>query len=207
VAKVCDELKIVDDSLLEMSRRAIYPEPELKGRLFHLAILGLVLRGVRASGYQLISRRPIGASSNGPAYTFNQGSGRLAHVWFEAAPAWTFYKRPSPYVEAAEGVPGAGSPIGADVMVIIPNERALIIECKYSRNPQTVARGGYEQTVAYAAEAAARLVPFVEGIVVGPEGVVLESRRTTLTVGGITIAPPSTLQSDVRAFLEQGAAQ
>ena len=201
VADVCDELRQVESSLMALSRRAIYPQPQLRGRLFHLAVLGLFLRSVRGLGHAITSRRPLGAPSVGPAYSFEYPANRQAHLWFEAAGAWKFYGHDSPYVEATQGVEGAGSPIGADLMLLLPYRKVLLVECKYSRNPQTVARGGYEQAVAYAAETWNRLAPEVVSIVVGPDEVVVSSHRTTLSVGTIVITSPSGIDTVVREFL------
>ena len=201
IAEVCDELRLVNVSLLELSRRGLFPQPELRGRLFHLAVLGLLLHALRSSGYQLISRRPIGAEARGPAYVFRVDGGAWAHVWFEASAAWSFYGRSSPYAEAARGVPGAGDPLGADIMVVIPDTKVFIVECKYSRNPQTVARGGYEQTVAYVTEASTKFAPLVRGVVIGPEGVVTARHETTLSTGSVAIAPPHALAALLTDFL------
>ena len=116
---------------------------------------------------------------------------RSAELWFEASGAWNYYGRASPYVEVARGVAGAGHPIGADLMVVVPDRSVLLIECKYSHDAQLVARGGYEQAVAYAAEAASRLAPCVVSVVVGPEEVVKSSHRTTLSVGTVGIVSPA----------------
>lgn len=130
VANTCDLLRQVEVSLLELSKRAIYPQPQLRGRLFHLAVLGLVLRSLRNLGHMVTSRRPLGAPSGGPAYSFDYATGQHAHLWFEAAGAWSYYGQASPYVEATRGVEGAGNPIGADLMLLVPNRRALLVECK-----------------------------------------------------------------------------
>ncbi len=201
VAEVCDAIRQVDVSLLELSRRALYPEPELRGRLFHLAILGLILRELRELDYPITSKRPIGAASLGPAYSVACAAGQDAHLWFEAAGAWRFYNRRSPYVEAAAGVAGAGRPLGADAMLVLPDRGALLVECKYSLDAQRVARDGYEQVVAYAAEAAHRLAPQIAAVVVGPREVVGRPHRTTLGFGTVTITHPAEVRSVVREFL------
>ena len=201
VANACDLLRQVEVSLLELAKSTIYPQPQLRGRLFHLAVLGLVLRSIRDLGLAITSRRPIGAPSVGPAYSIGDLAGPCADLWFEAAGAWSYYGKTSPYVVAAQGVEGAGSPLGADLMLLVPHRRVLLVECKYSTDAQIVARAGYEQAVAYAAEAANHLAPQVFSIVVGPDEVVSASHRTTLSIGTIAIAAPADLTAIVREFL------
>jgi hypothetical protein len=118
-------------------------------------------------------------------------------LWFEAAGAWSFYEVEESYPQAAAGVPGAGTALGTDLMLIRPGERALLIECQHSWNPSVVARGGYLQALAYATEAF-ELAPPLTSVVVGPEGVVHESGWATTMVGLIGIVPPN----DIPALIE-----
>ena len=201
VADTCDRLRRAEASLLELSRCTIWPQPQLRGRLFHLAVLGVLLRSLRHLDRVVTSRRPLGAPSAGPAYSFEDLNGQEAHLWFEAAGAWNYYGLASPYAEAAAGVEGAGNPIGADLMLLVPSRGILLVECKYSLNAQIVARDGYEQAVAYAAEAATKFTGKVLSIVVGPDEVIKSSHRTMLSVGTIAIVPTSEVDTIVREFL------
>ena len=201
VGKTAALLRRADVSLLELSRCAVYPQPRLRGRLFHLAVLGLVIQALRELNYVVTSRRPLGAPSMGPAYSCEHPTRRSAHLWFEASGAWSYYGRASPYVEVTRGIAGAGNPLGADLMLVVPDRNVLLIECKYSRDAQIVARGGYEQAVAYAAEAASRLAPGVFSVVVGPDEVVKASHRTTLSVGTIAMASAAEVDVVVRDFV------
>ena len=86
-------------------------------------------------------------------------------------------------------------------MLVVLDEKALLVECKYSLNAQTVARDGYEQAVTYAAEVATVLAPQVLSIVVGPDEVVEASHRATLSLGKVGIVSPSDVDDIVGEFL------
>jgi hypothetical protein len=203
VAPVAAQLRTLTGAgLLELAARVVAPDGDLAWRLFHLAVLGELLHAVRAAGASVVSARPLGDSLSGPAFRVLDGRGREWDLWFEAAGAWGRYRKKSPYAAAAAGVPGAGSALGADLMLIRPAERALVIECKYSWNPSVVARGGYEQAVTYAAEAHEMVPGNVRAVVTGPRGVV-DSPGSTYTVAGrIDIVPPEALETIVAEVLD-----
>ena len=187
--------------LVDLAERIVAPDPELAWRLFHLAVLGELLYALRTSGARIVSERPLGDSARGPAYIVTDAVGRQWDLWFEAAGAWQRYGRDSPYVAAAAGVPGAGQPIGTDLMLVRPNDRALLIECKYSWNPAVVARGGYEQVVAYATEAHEFAPGNVSAVVVGPSGVVEHGGYADTLAGPIGIVPPESIAAVVENAL------
>ncbi len=81
------------------------------------------------------------------------------------------------------------------------DRRALILECKYSWDQDIVARNGYYQAMAYAAEARSRLAKVVVAAAVGPESVVPASSFTNLGIGRVGTVPPSALTSLVNEFL------
>jgi hypothetical protein len=86
----------------------------------------------------------------------------------------------------------------------MPDRRALILECKYSWNQDTVARDGYYQAMAYGAEARSRLAEIVVAAAVGPESVVSASSFTNLSIGRVGTVAPSMLPSLVNEFLNGG---
>jgi hypothetical protein len=90
---------------------------------------------------------------------------------------------------------------GADLLLLDAQRQALIIECKYSANPDRVARDGYYQAVAYAAEARSRLVEQVVAVAVGPESVVPEASFATLNVGTVGTVAPSHIGKLVEQFV------
>jgi hypothetical protein len=179
--------------LVELAQRIVAPDPDLAWRLFHLAVLGEVLHALRTCGARVSSKRPLGDSLRGPAYEVTDAGGRRWDLWFEAAGAWSRYGFDSPYVSAAAGVPGAGQPLGTDLMLVRPGDRALLLECKYSWNPSVVARGGYEQIVAYATEAHEIAPGNVTAVVVGPAGVVQHVGFAETLAGPIGIIPPEAI--------------
>ena len=202
VAPVAGELRsLTGAGLLELAERVVAPDGDLAWRLFHLAILGEVLHALRISGARVTSRRPLGDSLSGPAYEVLDADGRVWDLWFEAAGAWKRYNRASPYVAAAAGVPGAGHAIGTDLMLVRPDDRALLIECKYSWNPAVVARGGYEQVVAYATEAHEIAPGNVSAVVVGPAGVVATVGYADTLAGPIGIVPPDAIPAVIENAL------
>lgn len=202
VVPVAAELRCLTDAgLLELAQRVVAPDGDLAWRLFHLAVLGEVLHALRTAGARVTSRRPIGDSLSGPAYEVLDVDGRVWDLWFEAAGMWKRYGRASPYVAAASGVPGAGSAIGTDLMLVRPDERALLIECKFSWNPAVVARGGYEQVVAYATEAHEIAAGNVSAVVVGPAGVVAEIGYADTLAGPIGIVPPEAIPAVIENAL------
>lgn len=149
--------------------------------------------------------RPLSGSSLGPAYQVVDLNGDEWDLWFEAAGVWPYYKRPSPYGEAARVVAGAGSAIGSDLMLVRPDDRALIIECKYSAQAETVARGGYEQALAYSVEAKTGLVDSAWAAVVAPVSVVSELGRTETKVGPLFIADPSHLAEILKEVMHDAS--
>jgi hypothetical protein len=188
--------------LLELAARVVAPDGDLAWRLFHLAVLGELLHALRAAGATVVSVRPLGDSASGPAFKVLDARAREWDLWFEAAGAWRRYGRKSPYAAAAAGVPGAGSALGADLLLIRPAERALVIECKYSWNPSVVARGGYEQAVTYAAEAHEMAPGHVRAVVTGPRGVVEAPGFTYTIAGRVDIVPPETLRAIAAEVLD-----
>lgn len=171
LAAVASRLLTLDADLERLAWEVVAPDPELSWRLFHLAVLGEVLHGLRTSGARVLSLAPLGGSSGGPAFSVIDSEGEEWDLWFEAAGAWGYYGQREPYRQLAAGVRGAGSALGCDIMLIQPGRRALLVECKYSANGSVVARDGYLQALAYATEAN-EMCPAVTAAVVGPATVV-----------------------------------
>lgn len=202
VVPVARELRgLTGAGLLELAERIVAPDPDLAWRLFHLAVLGELLHALRTSGADVTSRRPLGDSLGGPAYRVLDADDREWDLWFEAAGVWKRYGLDSPYVAAAAGVQGAGQPIGTDLMLVRPGDRALLLECKYSWNPAVVARGGYEQLLAYATEAHEFAPGNVSAVVVGPAGVVARVGYADTLAGPVGIVPPESIPAVVENAL------
>ena len=194
LAPVAQALRDLRDPgvLNELALHVVAPDPQLAWRLFHLAVLGEVLHALRTAGANAVSLRPLGDAVPGPAFLVKDAAGRAWDLWFEAAGAWGYYKRQEAYPLAAAGVIGAGSALGTDLMLLRLDERALLLECKYSWKPSVVARGGYEQTLAYAAETF-ELAPDLTAAVVGPEGVVQKPAFANTVAGSVGIVPPDAI--------------
>lgn len=173
-------------SIEDLAREWIMPASDLRWRLFHLGVLGEVLLAIRQSGGKTTSIRPLSATTAGPAYVVEDSKGRPWHLWFEAGGTWSYYKRSEPYTEATVGLSGTGV-LGTDLLLIRPDEEAILIECKYSGDAATVGRRGYTQVLAYMAEARTSLAPIVTGAVVCPSGVLAKIGRAETAVGTLSI--------------------
>ncbi len=201
VAPVAEELRAVEGSAAELALRLIAPDEEFRWRLFHLGALGTILVALKESGATVTSLRPLSGGSAGPSYSVLSQDGRVWDLWFEAGGAWAHYGVTCPYTVATKGVPGAGRPLGADIALLRCPGEGLLVECKYSWDPQVVARGGYEQALAYLAEAKTGLLQAAQVVVVGPEGVVTSASMATTYAGNVTIAPPAALQAIVESTI------
>jgi hypothetical protein len=201
VAAVARHLIELDaGGVTELARRLVMPVSELRPRLFHLAVLGELLHQVKARGWTSVSVRPLSGASGGPAYRVERPSAAPLDLWFEAAGAWGHYKKPSPYLAATAGVAAQNRPLGADLMLLRPGHAALLVECKYSPNSEVVARGGYEQVLAYAVEALTELAPQVVSVVVGPGSVVRTPHHATTAAGRVWVASPDGVGDVLDAF-------
>lgn len=200
LADVAQSLLGAERDVEQTARMLLYPDDDLRWRLFHLGCLGNVLATVRRIGCQVIGLRPLGIGS-GPAYRVVDLEGREWDLWFEAGGMWRHYGVDSPYVQATRGLPGAGQPLGADLALVLPGESALLVECKYSKNPSYIGRQGYEQAMTYLAEARSGLVSRATAAVVGPEGVVTSGSSVSTFVGPVIVIPPSGLEHLVNSVL------
>lgn len=201
VAEVAHHLLLAERSLEHLLFGLLLPDEDIRWRIFHLAILGLMLMALRSRGCAVTSLRPLSAQSLGPNYEVRRPDGRLCHLWFEASSVWAFHGLVSPFVEATRGMKDIARNNGADLLLLDSNRHALIVECKYSANPERVARDGYYQALAYAAEARSRLVEKVVAVAVGPESTVPNPSFTALNVGTVGTVPPSALGKLVEDFV------
>lgn len=193
VASVAATLLQLEHDPAAIARFAIDPDPALADRLFHVAVLGCLLVDLRARGWAIDIVGLPGSPDGHPQFLATSPEGASWDVWFEMAAAWSHYGVTAPYPSAVVGVSGTGGPLGADIALVRPGDRAVVIECKYSANPTYVGRNGYEQTLAYMAEALTGMVDAVSGIVVGSESVVLKSGRTATFAGDVSVTHPESL--------------
>jgi hypothetical protein len=201
VAKVAHLLVEAQRSQDFLLHELLMPDDEIRWRLFHLATFGVILASLRDAGCTLLALRPLSAGSGKPNYQVTLPSGAQCELWFEASGVWGHTGRTSPFVEATQAVGRARRSNGADILLLRGHRDALIIECKYSANPDVVARNGYYQAMAYATEARSRLASSVVAVAVGPEGVVDGVTFTSVEVGRIGTAAPSALRELVSTFV------
>lgn len=202
VATVAHEIVEAERSPDFLLHSLLMPDDEIRWRLFHLAVLGTILEALRGTGCRLVSKRPLSARSGDPNYEVTSPDGNTYLLWFEASGVWSHMGVLAPFVEATRAVDKARRSNGADLLLLLPDKRALIVECKYSWNGDFVARDGYYQAMAYASEIRSRLVTEVCALTVGPEGTVSGSEFTAVLVGSVGTASPSALPGVVQRFME-----
>ena len=186
VAAVAALLRRLDHDPSTLADELLEPDPELADRLFHVAVLGLILLELRGNGCQLAPTALPGSADAKPIFAVTTPAGVTWDLWFEAAGAWRFYGLVEPFPAAVVGIEGTGGALGADIALVRPGE-AVLCECKFSANPRYVGRSGYEQLLAYMAEARTGMVDNCVGILVGPDEIVIRSASTTTAVGDLHV--------------------
>ncbi|MFI6981550.1 hypothetical protein ACIBSV_23550 [Embleya sp. NPDC050154] len=191
--------KILQDSdsasLFDFARRHLLPVDELRWRLFHLGVLGVLLASCREHGWRLTSRKPLSASTRpGPHYELTEPDGTVWQLWFEADNMWGFYGLETAYQGISSAVFADDSPMGADIAIVRPGEAAFLFECKYGKAAY-VKRDGFHQISTYIAEASGTLAPHVRGFVVGPDDVIPTTATVQLGGGDITFVGPRHLSN------------
>jgi hypothetical protein len=200
VARAAEHLIAQEGSLEELARRLIMPDEELRGRLFHLAVLGVLLVALKGAGVQIVSRRPLSATTLGPAYVVRDKAGLGWDLWFEAAGMWSYYGVASPYLKTTSRLEGFRRPLSPDIVLLRRNEASLILECKYSRAPAYVS-SGVAQVIVYSTEVTTALAQVVRSVVIVPEGVVDQKAETETVAGSIGLARPSDLAAMVQGLV------
>lgn len=176
LAEVAGNLIRAETDLEFLAYEIIEPDPELQWRLFHLSVLGTTLIALKTSGARVRWSAPLAASEvSGPQFQATMPDGLKWDLWFEASRAISYYGAESPYRRATASVKGNDRNTGADIMLVRPSERALILECKWSANGPRVGRDGFHQAASYALQARAQLVHSAWSYVVGPSEVVTET--------------------------------
>ena len=173
------------EDLLTFARQHLLPDDDIRWRLFHLGVLGKLLKVLRGRGASITSLRPLsGAASPGPAYLVEL-DGRRWDLWFEAAAIWDYYGQASPYQALVRPSLGyQATPLGADILLITPRQQAYAFECKYGE-PGYIAHRGYLQACTYAHELQRHHAGSVTSYVVGPDPKV--SSSSELAWEGFTV--------------------
>jgi hypothetical protein len=182
------------------------PEPDNASRLFHLGIFGLVIRALANHRFLVTWRRPISGQRPGAQIEAVSPTGARFELWFEAGAARAAHGLPpAAYQQAVRGIAGVGGVIGADVMLIEPGRRVLLLECKYSANPTYVGRDGFHQAASYALDAMNGIVDEQTwSFVIGPQEVVADVSAVELDQHpGVVLgsASPLHMADVVSAFL------
>jgi hypothetical protein len=206
VATVAEVLVRAETDLEYLAFELIQPDPDLEWRLFHLAVLGYLILALRGCGGRVRWVAPLTAAQTpGPQFRIEMRDGATWDLWFEGAGASAHYSYPSLYREAVRGVLTANRSIGADIMLIHPGERALLLECKWSAVGTRVGRDGFHQAAGYALEARSGLVEQAWSFVVGPEEIVRDRSASLEALVPMSVIMGSTsvrhLPAIVNAFL------
>ncbi|MBF9519558.1 hypothetical protein [Mycobacteroides chelonae] len=188
LAAVADALVRAETDLEFLAYEIIEPLPELEWRLFHLSVLGEILSTLRELGGRMKWTAPLSASeSSGPQFQVALGQ-HTWDLWFEASAAPRRYGIASPYRAATSGVSTVQKAIGADILLCLPGERAMMFECKWSVDGAYVGRDGYHQASSYLVEARAGIAADAWSYVIGPEEVVPAQSQTELNwPGGVAV--------------------
>lgn len=176
LAQMAANLTRAETDLSFLAYELIEPDPDLRWRLFHLSVLGATLMALKARGAKIRWTAPLAASVvKGPQFQATMPDTSKWDIWFEAAGAMSYYGVESPYRKATSSVVGDKKNTGADLMVVRPEERAFILECKWSGYPPYVGRDGFHQAASYALQARAQLVTSAWSYVIGPSEVIPET--------------------------------
>ncbi len=177
-------------SLMEFARRHLMPVQEVRWRLFHLGVLGVLLKSFLDDGWTLKSMRPLSASlAGGPHYKAVSENGVSWDLWFESESMWSYYGEQSSYQALTMEAFGRESPMGADIALVRPGDSAHLFECKFG-DAAYVSRDGYHQISTYMSEVKEKIAPAVAGYVVGPDEVVVSKAAGSLSGSPVHIVGP-----------------
>lgn len=159
LAELCDELLSLRDDPMHFCMHVLWPTPELRGRLFHLAVYGEAISALTERDYEVVSTGPITASAQRPTHIASGTDGSIIQLWFEASGAWRAYgARSTTYRRAVRG--GPGPDLSPDCLLVAVDSvgaarTGLVLECKDSGSNRGYAtRNGYLQALAYGVELA-----------------------------------------------------
>lgn len=204
VADLADLLRKEDSNdLVSLAESQIAPDPDMCEALFHLGVFGLVLGFLRSEQCETTSLRPLLGGAKGAAYEVVDKNGQTWALWFEAADLWGETHQVEPYVQAASGLKFPGRTKSPDILLINHHaRRALIVECKYSKNGGYI-REGYEQVLTYLTEARTTMIDAGAAFVVAPSEMVTSPGTGHTHSGPVTFCAPEHLKAELgRAFAD-----
>lgn len=187
--------------LEELARGLASPDEELQGRLFHLGVLGLVLKTLAERGQRVESIAPLARPmSSGPSYRAT-GAGSEVLVWYEASGIWRHHNRASRYDEIKAGLDLKAAPMSPDI-IVTTNKTAIVIECKYSLRSEYAVRNGFLQSCTYALE----LAPVFEhtvALTVAPDDLIGDRWSETALNAQLlaAVCSPTSLKGGLAALL------
>jgi len=173
-------LRLVGDPL-RFAHDVVYPDGDLRWRLFHLGVYGEVLAEFADSGWHLEATAPLAGSSSRPAHIATRGDFEdRVHLWFEATGAWRYYGGPDVsliYVSATQSSRSSRQSLSPDCLIVRVRPEgevtsAAALECKYSSDPGYTVRDGYLQSLGYGFELMRLLKQDVQVFTVGPSSLV-----------------------------------
>ena len=177
------------------------PDPKMEHDLFHLAVLGYLIASLRDHNFEIIWKSILKGSQRYPHIQAIQIDGTEWDVWFEAGSVRDHYEAsPSAYQSAVKGIDYQEKSLSYDILLISPERRALILECKWRVDPQGVGREGFHQASSYALDVKNDLAEEVWAFVVGPEELVSSVSVASENYPALSVmlgSTPATRISDV----------
>jgi hypothetical protein len=172
-----DLLRLESDPL-RYSEEVIYPDDDLRWRLFHLAVYGDMVMAFIDRGWAVRATTPLVGSSRLPTHVARRGDLQV-DLWFEGTGVWMHYGAPEhglTYQQACAAARSARQPLSPDCVAVRHlNEEVLsatAIETKWSVDPAYVVRGGYLQSLGYGVELVRLLARPTSVFTIGPSPVV-----------------------------------
>ena len=173
VAEIATQIIASRHSPETLAFELLEADTDIKSSLFHLTTFGYLISALRSHRFSIVSEAILYGSQDRPQIRAIHPDGRKWDLWYEARQTRSKYGvRQSAYRSAVEGVRYPEKTLGYDVLLILPGERALILECKWSGKPEYVGRDGFHQAASYALDARNGLAMEVWSFVVGPEEIV-----------------------------------
>jgi hypothetical protein len=185
-----------------LAAELLWPVRELRPTLFQLAVLGELLRALQSAGASIVNTSPLSFVGGREQFHVTYG-GRVWHLWMEAGGSWKRYGAASQYRSLSVALRSQTRPLAPDLLLMLPDEAAFVIECKYSANPDYVGRTGLAQTLLYMTDVGATMAPVVEGVVVAPDGVVGAATSVSTPAGRLGLAPTSAGVARAVQFLRE----
>ena len=207
IAAIADDLVRAETDLEFFAFQLLEPDPGLESRLFHLSVFGSLITVLRAHGYGISWRLPLGMPGRGAHVNATGVEDSKWDIWYESGQSSAHYElRNSLYSSVVSSIGGTESSLRPDILLVNHQQRALLLECKWSSDISYVARDGYLQVAGYALDAIDRLAKEVWSFIVGPKEVIpstnigLEAWQShNLVLGSLSV---ESISNVVSAFLK-----